>query len=183
MTPHAFTEDQLCERPALQVLASLGWETVSAADEVFGASGTLGRETPGEAVLVPRLWAALQRLNPDLPAEALESVVDQVTRDRSAMSLAAANREVYDLLKDGVPVSVADRDRGGQREDRVRVIDWTDPAGNDFLAVSQLSVTGLLYTRRPDIVGFVNGLPVVVVELKKPGVPARQAFDGNLTAY
>jgi type I restriction enzyme R subunit len=63
------------------------------------------------------------------------------------------------------------------------VIDWEDPAANDFLLVSQFSVTGALYTCRPDLVGFVNGLPLVVIELKKPGVPARAAFDENLTSY
>jgi type I restriction enzyme R subunit len=63
------------------------------------------------------------------------------------------------------------------------VIDWQNPANNDFLLVSQFSVTGALYTCRPDLVGFINGLPLVVIELKKPGVPARAAFDENLTHY
>jgi type I restriction enzyme R subunit len=67
VTPHGFTEDQLVEQPALEVLETLGWEVVSAAEEVFGAGGTLGRETPGEAVLLPRLHAALRGLNPGLP--------------------------------------------------------------------------------------------------------------------
>ena len=99
------------------------------------------------------------------------------------MSLAAANREIYELLKDGVKVSIPDREHGGQKTERVRVMDWQNPAANDFLLVSQFSVTGPLYTCRPDLVGFVNGLPFVVVELKKPGSPARQAFDDNLTSY
>ena len=100
------------------------------------------------------------------------------------MSLVAANREVYDLLKAGIPVSVPDREYGGQKTERLRVIDWQQPrAGNDFLLVSQMTVTGALYTVRPDLIGFVNGLPLVVVELKKPGVPAKQAFDDNLTSY
>ena len=72
---------------------------------------------------------------------------------------------------------------GGQRTERVSVIDWENPGAKDFLLVSQFSVTGALYTCRPDLVGFVNGLPLVVTELKKPGVPARQAFDENLTHY
>ena len=59
----------------------------------------------------------------------------------------------------------------------LRVVDWEHPANNDILLVSQFSVTGALYTCRPDLVGFVNGLPLVVIELKKPGVPARAAFD------
>jgi type I restriction enzyme R subunit len=99
------------------------------------------------------------------------------------MSLEAANREVYRLLKEGITVSVPDREHGGQKTERLRVVDWEQPENNDFLLVSQFSVTGALYTCRPDLVGFVNGLPWVVIELKKPGVPARAAFDENLTHY
>ena len=141
------------------------------------------RETKGEVVLVARLRAALERLNPALPPEAITAAVDELTRDRSAMRLEAANREVYLLLKDGIKVSVPDQEHGGQKTERVRVMDWEHPANNDFLLVSQFSVTGALYTCRPDLVGFVNGLPLVVIELKKPGVPARAAFDENLTHY
>ncbi|MEO8224319.1 MAG: type I restriction endonuclease, partial [Gammaproteobacteria bacterium] len=187
MTSHAYTEDQLVEQPAIALFADLGWATVSAMDETFGPAGTLARETKGDVVLVARLRAALERLNPALPAEAVAAAVtaavDELTRDRSAMSLEAANREVYRLLKDGIRVSLPDRERGGQKNERLRVVDWEEPANNDFLLVSQLSVTGPLYTCRPDLVGFVNGLPLVVIELKKPGVPARAAFDDNLTHY
>ena len=183
MTTHAYTEDQLVEQPAIALFAELGWQTVSAMDEVFGTSGTLGRETSGEVVVLPRLRAALERLNPQLPADAIASAMDELTRDRSAMSLAAANREVCGLHKDGVKVAVPDRERGGLKDERVRVVDWENPAQNDFLLVSQMSVTGQLYTCRPDLVGFVNGLPWVVIELKKPGVTARQGFDENLTSY
>jgi type I restriction enzyme R subunit len=98
------------------------------------------------------------------------------------MSLDAANREVYPLLKEG-RVSVPDRERGGQKTERLRVIDWEQPANCDFPLVSQFSVTDALNTCQPDLVGFVNGLPLVVIELKKPGVHARAAFDENLTRY
>lgn len=180
---HAYTEDQLVEQPAIGLFAALGWQTVSAMEETFGVSGTLGRETKGEVVLIPRLRAALVQLNPTLPTEAITAAVDELTRDRSAMSLEAANREVYALLKDGIAVSVPDREHGGQKTERLRVVDWQQPQNNDFLLVNQFSVTGALYTCRPDLVGFVNGLPWVVIELKKPGVPARAAFDENLTHY
>jgi type I restriction enzyme R subunit len=133
--------------------------------------------------LIPRLRAALERLNPGQPPEAISSAVDELTRDRSATLLTAANREIYLLLKEGITVSVPDRERGGQKTERLRVIDWHGPEANDFLLVSQFSVTGSLYTCRPDLVGFINGLPLVVIELKKPGVPARAAFDENLTHY
>jgi type I restriction enzyme R subunit len=181
--PHTYTEDQLVEQPAIGLFAALGWQAVSALEETFGASGTLQRETTGEVVLVPRLRAALARLNPALPPEAITAAVDELTRDRSAMSPEAANRDVYRLLKEGIKVSMPDRERGGQKTERLRVVDWEQPASNDFLLVSQFSVTGALYTCRPDLVGFVNGLPLVVIELKKLGVPARAAFDENLTHY
>lgn len=183
MSPHAWTEDQLVEQPAIGLFATLGWQTAVALEETFGPGGSLGRETKAEVVLVPRLRAALQRLNPTLPPEALQAAIDALTRDRSAMSLEAANREVLSLLKDGIAVSVPDREQGGQKTERLRVVDWAQPEHNDFLLVSQFSVVGSLYTCRPDLVGFVNGLPWVVVELKKPGVPARAAFDENLTHY
>jgi type I restriction enzyme R subunit len=180
---HAYTEDQLVEQPAIGLFGELGWTTMSASEEIFGPAGTLQRETKGEAVLVSRLRAGLDRLNSALPPEAITAAVDELIRDRSAMSLEAANREVYLLLKEGIKVSVPDRERGGQKTERLRVIDWEQSANNDFLLVSQFSVTGALYTCRPDLVGFVNGLPLVVIELKKPGVPARAAFDENLTHY
>jgi len=181
--PHAYTEDQLVEQPAIGLFAALGWQSVSAVDESFGPGGTLGRQTKGEVVLVDRLRTALCRFNPALPPEVINTAIDELTRDRSAMSLEAANREIYRLLKDGIPVSVPDHAHGGQKTERLRVIDWASPEQNDFLLVSQFSVVGSLYTCRPDLVGFVNGLPWVVMELKKPGVPARAAFDENLTHY
>ena len=134
-----------------------------------------------------------ERLNPALPPEAITTAVDELTRDRSAMSLEAANREVYLLLKGGIKGSVAERDsisgraelplrpnvpggaatppyrKGGQTTVRLHLIDWEQPANNHFLLVSQFSVTGALSTCRPDLAGFINGLLLVVIELKQPG--------------
>lgn len=183
MSTYAYSEDQLVEQPAIGLFADLGWQTLSAMEETFGVSGTLGRETKSEAVLGARLRAALCKLNPTLPAEAISAAIDELARDRSSMLAEAANRETYQLLKEGITVSVPDYEHGGQKIERLRVVDWEQPQNNDFLLVSQFSVTGALYTCRPDLVGFVNGLPWVVIELKKPGVPARAAFDENLTHY
>lgn len=115
MTPHTYTEDHLVEQPAIQLFAELGWTAVSAMEEVFGAAGTLGRETKGEVVLVPRLREMLERLNAALPVEAITAAIDTIARDRSAMSAAAANREVWELLREGITVSVPDRERGAKR--------------------------------------------------------------------
>src|SRR5450631_3112691 len=108
--PHPNTEDQLVEQPAIQLFSTLGWQTVSALEEVLGPDGTLARETTAEVVLAGRLRAALGRLNPTASPEAVTFAVEALTRDRSAMSLVAANREVYDLVKDGIAVSVPDRE-------------------------------------------------------------------------
>jgi len=189
---HVYTEDHLVEQPAIQLFAELGWEVAEPLDE----TGLFGRETKAEVVLEPRLRAALEQLNPTLPAEAISIALDVLTRDRATMSLAAANRNIYELLKDGVTVSVPDTgdstphpsplpgrggEGGGQKTERVRVVDWENPANNDFLLVSQFSVTGPLYTCRLDLVGFVNGLPFLVVELKRPS-PGRTGFSRASTA-
>jgi type I restriction enzyme R subunit len=183
MSPSEYSEDQLVEKPAIQLFGGLGWQTVSAEEEVFGATGTLSRETPSEVVLSFHLKTSLEKLNPKLPPEAIKTAIEELSKDRSAMLPASANREVWKLLRDGVKVSVPDRVRGGQKTETVRIIDWEKPLQNDFLLVSQFTVTGPLYTRRPDLVGFVNGLPLVVIELKKPGVAVKTAFDENLTCY
>ena len=166
MSPSDYTEEHLVEEPAIELFAELGWQTVSALEETFGFAepspqpspsgrgGWLGRETKSEVVLIPKLRAALERLNPTLPADAINSAVDELARDRSAMSLAGANREIWELLRDGVKVSIIDRERGGIKTERARVLDWDNPQANDFLLVSQMTITGELYTCRPDLIGL-----------------------------
>ena len=87
MSTHAYSEDQLVKQPAIGLFAELGWQTVSALEETLGATGTLLRESKGEVVLMFRLRAALERLHPALPPEAITAAVDELTRIRSAMSL------------------------------------------------------------------------------------------------
>src|SRR5690606_9993209 len=99
------------------------------------------RENAGEVVLVSRLRPALERLNPGLPREAVEQAIEELARDRSALSPAQANREVYRLLRDGVKVHYRDED-GAEVEETVRVVDWNEPENNDYLLVRQLWVTG-----------------------------------------
>ena len=179
-----YTEDHLIEQPAIQLMEhALSWDSLNAYDEWSGGVSSLGREAKREVVLVSRLRPVLEKLNPELTAEALDQAVEELTRDRSALSLVEGNREIDKLLRGGEKVTTPDRERGGQRVDVVRVIDWDDAAANDFLLVSQFWITGDLYTRRTDLIGFVNGLPLVLIELKKPGVNVREAFDKNLADY
>lgn len=116
---NTYSENRLLEQPTIQLFAELGWRTVTDIDEVLGPSGTLKRETKSEVTLVPSLRATLERLSPTLPADAISFAISELARDRSAMSLAAANREVWELLRDGVRVSVPDGARGGQKTERV----------------------------------------------------------------
>ena len=177
-----YSENSLIEQPAIELLAGLGWQTIGAFDEVFGAGGTLGRENSGEVVLTRHLIPALKKLNPQAPPEAIDAAVNELTRDRSVMSLAGANREVYGLLKNGVKVDIRTPE-GGLTPERIRVIDWDQPTNNHFLLVSQLWVQGEVYKRRPDLVGFVNGLPLLVAEFKAVTERLESAFQDNIRDY
>jgi type I restriction enzyme R subunit len=183
MNLNPYGEISLVEEAAIALFGELGWETISAKGEVFGQDGTLGRETKGDVVLTGRLLEALTDLNPGIPIEAILIAIDELIRDRSSMSAEAANLEIYGHMKEGIPVSIPDVKHGGQKVQRLKIVDWKNPENNDFLLVSQFKVTGNLYTCIPDLVGFVNGLPWVLIELKKPGVPARAAYDDNITHY
>jgi len=179
-----YSEDSLVEQPAIELFQELGWDGANCYHETFGAYGFLGRETAAEVVLTSRLRPALAKLNPSLPSEAIESAIEQLTRDRSAMSAVQANREVYHLLKNGVRVELSGSAKRKGNEDsiaRVKVIDWDNPANNDFFLTSQFWITGEMYRRRADLIGFINGLPLVFIELKK--LRLEDAFENNLRDY
>jgi len=177
-----YSELMLVELPAINLLTTLGWRFKNLYAESFGELGSEGRESESQVILTRRLRAALQRLNPGLPADAYAQAVEQLGQDRSKQIAVNANREVYRLLKDGVKVKVPD-EHGGHRIETLRVIDWATPANNEFFLASQMWVAGDMYRRRCDLLAFVNGLPLVFIELKKPSVPLRSAFDDNLRDY
>jgi type I restriction enzyme, R subunit len=177
-----YSEDALIEQPAIELFQELGWQTANCFYEVCGGSrSTLGRETRSEVALTRRLRRALEDLNPDMPAETISTAVEELTRDRSAMSPAAANRDIYNLLREGVRVTIRTGDE--ETQERVRVINWEEPAKNDFFLASQFWVSGEMHTRRPDLIGFVNGLPLVFVELKATTRRLEDAYNDNLTDY
>ena len=179
----SYSEDTLVEQPAIALLGELGWETVNAFGEFDQGASLLGRETRAEVILTARLRPALQRLNPEASRDAIGQVIEELTRDRSRMSMAAANQEIYLLIKNGIRATVPDPETGGETVEVVRVIDWDTPDNNDFLVCSQFWVTGEMHTRRADLVGFVNGLPLVLIELKAAHRRLETAFTGNLRDY
>src|ERR1019366_9274661 len=99
-----YTEDALVEKPAIELFEKLDWKERNCYYETFGPGGDLGRETPSEVVLVQQLRPALEKLNQGISKEAINAAIVEITRDRSTLSPANANREVYKLLKDGVKV-------------------------------------------------------------------------------
>jgi type I restriction enzyme R subunit len=177
-----YSEDTLVEQPTIKLFAELGWETVNCYEETFGPEGSLGREISNEVILLSRLHPVLKYLNPELPLEAYQIAINEIIRDRSLMSSVRANQEVYDLLRNGIKVTFRDSE-GVEVTETVRVIDWEKPANNDFFIASQFWVTGDLFKRRPDLVGFVNGIPLILVELKAPDKNIKDAFDDNLRDY
>jgi plasmid maintenance system killer protein len=158
----AFTES-VVEEAALAWLESAGWRIAHGAD-IAPDMPAAERQNYGEVVLAQRLRDALARLNPGLPAEALEDAFRKLTRPEGA-ELIQRNRALHRLLVDGVTVEYRDRD-GAIRGAQARAIDFADPANNDWLALNRFSVTENKHTRRPAVVLFVNGLAVAVLELK-----------------
>ncbi|HJX51964.1 MAG TPA: type I restriction endonuclease subunit R, partial [Polyangia bacterium] len=182
MTPPV--QEEHVEEAAIDLFRQLGWDAANVMYEVFGEQGTLGREHKGEVVLLRRLRVALAKLNPGLPASGLEQAIEELTRDRSAMTLVAANREVYRLVQSGVKVRVPGALEDDADEDRtVRVIDWDQPEKNDFFVAQQFWVQGEIYERRADLVGFVNGLPLVFIELKGIDRNVEEGFRNNFRDY
>jgi type I restriction enzyme R subunit len=157
------TEDQL-ETEALAWLMDVGYAH-RFGPELAPDGSTPERASYREVLLTGRLREAIARLNPQVPPAARDDALKQV-QDLGTPVLLAANRHFHRLLVTGVPVQYQ-RD-GETRGDFVRLVDWAGPAHNEWLAVNQYSITGPHHTRRPDIVLFVNGLPLVVVELKNP---------------
>ena len=178
-----YSEDQLVEQTAIALLAGTGWETLDCYNEFDQGSSPLGRENRGEVVLIRRLRAALKRLNPEASGEAIDDAIEELTESRVTMSLVEANYEIYRLLKDGVKVTITDPDGEGETDETLKVIDWEQPENNDFFLASQLWIAGEMYTRRLDAIGFINGLPLVLMEFKRIDENLHSAYQDNLRDY
>ena len=182
------SEDRLVQATFAEHLEQvLGWDSIYAWNqETFGTDGTLGRADTKEAVLTRDLRATLERLNPDLPASAIDNALRHLTVYDVSRSMVQHNRDFYRLLRGGVPVDYRDS-QGRQKSVRARVIDFDNaPGSNRFLAVRELKLTGIRtpnYNRRADLVCFVNGLPLVFIELKAVYKNIREGFDDNLSDY
>ena len=187
------SEDRLVQQTFADFLEQeLGWESVYAyKTETFGPGGSLGRTSEKDVVLARDLRAAIARLNPELPETARQQAVEKLTSPDLSRSTLQHNREFYSFIRLGVPVEWRDS-AGETRYARANVIDFHNGIGfdgkpnNRFLAVRELRIQGLRvphYNRRADLVCFVNGLPLVFIELKAVYRNIRAGFDDNLTDY
>lgn len=181
--PNFISEDQI-ETALVQKLQHLhGFDALDCHTEYpEDLNDGSGRSDKREVILLDRVREAVVRLNKRIPTEKIEEALERLLDRRRAMTLVAANQEVYNLLRDGIPVEFDDA-RGRKQQDHVRLIDFNRPDENRYLAVTQLWIKGERGFRRPDVLLYVNGLPLVFIELKNSNVKLKTAFADNLTNY
>ena len=179
-----YSEDRLIQKSAAELLEKeLGWTSVYAYDkEVLGENGTLGRNSYHEVLLGGRFRKALKKLNPWINDKQIVEAMERMTERMSSQTLMQINEQKYQFIRDGIPVTRIKPD-GTSEEIKAVVIDFQNAGNNDFLCVRELWVYGGLYRRRADMVGFVNGIPLLFVELKNHNVEVEDAFNQNYRDY
>jgi type I restriction enzyme R subunit len=182
MTYRDLDSEGTLEANAIGLFEDLGWEVTDCYHETFGPTSLLGRETSEQGVLERRLRAALLKLNPCITPLAIDLAVEELSKDRSVLSPVRANQEIYKLLRDGVKVPVR-KDDDQESIEIVRVVDWDEPNNNDFFLASQFWISGDYGRKRADLVGFVNGLPLLLIELKASHKSLENAYKFNLSDY
>ncbi|HOJ07765.1 MAG: type I restriction endonuclease subunit R [Ignavibacteriota bacterium] len=181
-----YSEDNLIEQTAINLFYErLGWNTAIAYNkETFGEDSTLGRLNKREVILKRNFLSNLKELNPGLPDIAYTQALEKLTEDTITKSFAELNYEKYLLLRDGIPIDYTD-EKGKQVKNKyLKVFDFENPEKNDFLAVRQLWIEGKSKReRRPDIIGFVNGIPLLFIELKAAHRKLENAYNNNFMDY
>ena len=179
-----YSENILVQESAGNLLHDeLGWDVRFAYNtEVLGKDGTFGRESYKEILLLRYFHEALKTLNPWMNESQISEAQKALENRLSTASPLQVNEEKYFLIRDGIPVTVK-KPNGQTETKKAAVIDFQNPNNNYFLAVKELKIHGALYRRRTDIVGFVNGIPLLFVELKKNTVDVQNAYDDNYTDY
>jgi type I restriction enzyme R subunit len=178
------SEDILVQQTTADYLLNeLGWdESIYAFDEKLGVDGTLGRESEQEVVLTRYLHKKLMELNPGLPKEAYRDGVRKVLENSSSQIIVNTNRAKDKLCRDGVEVVFRD-EKGERIKKRLRIFDFETPENNHFLVVRELWIKGDIYRRRADIIGYVNGIPLIFMEVKNLHKDVKAAYEQNFSDY
>jgi type I restriction enzyme R subunit len=181
--PNFISEDQI-EKAAIQLLVEkYNYRTINCyTTDVDDLNDKSNRKSKQEVVFFDILRKYAIKLNSSIPEHVVEKAIEILTARRYAMSPLLANKEIYNLIRDGIPVEYENKSGKTERE-TVRIIDFGNPENNDFLVVTQLWIKGERYPRRPDILIYINGLPLVFVELKNSNIKLRNAYDDNLINY
>lgn len=179
-----YSENILVQESAGNLLRDeLGWDVQFAYNtETLGKDGTFGRTSYNEILLFRYFKKALKEFNPWINDSQISEAQKILEQRLSTSSLLQINEEKYFLIRDGIPVTVK-KPNGQTETKKATVIDFQNPEKNYFLAIKELKIHGDLYRRRTDIVGFVNGIPLLFVELKKNTVDVQNAYDDNYTDY
>ena len=179
-----FSEESLVQTTTADyLLKNLEWDdSIYAFEEKLGTNGTLGRVSEQEVVLVKFLRPALEKLNPGFPEEAYKDAIRQIKETSSSTSIVGINEEKELLIKNGVTVTFRNKD-GERDKKRLKVFNFDQPEENHFLVVRELWVKGDIYRRRADIVGFVNGIPLIFMEVKNVHKNVKAAYEQNLADY
>ncbi len=180
-----YSEDKLIEQTAIKLFKSLGWETTNVYHgETFGTGGTLRRNSEADVLLDSRFYEALRKFNPGLPDQAYFNAYELITAESSTKLLAEINQEKYNYLKEGIPVTFKNEKGEIVRNKKLKIYDYDNPYNNHFIAVQQLWIVGKSRRRRrPDVIGFINGLPLLFIELKAHHLKLKTAYDHNLSDY
>ena len=183
---YEYSEDNLIEQTAIDLFFhKLGWDTLFAYNkESFGEGSTLGRLNKKEVIIKRIFFEKLKEFNPGLPQKAYEEAYTKLTEESSIKSLAEINFEKYQLLRDGISIDFINEKGEQVKNKTLKVFDFEEAGNNDFLAVRQLWIQGKSNReRRPDIIGFVNGIPLVFIELKAAHRKLENAYNDNFTDY
>lgn len=181
-----YSEDQLIEQTCIDIFKNqLQWEIANVYQgETFGENGTIGRHSEADVLLKNRFLGAIQKLNPNLPVQAYDLAYEIINSDDATKSLSDLNFEKHNFLKEGIPVTYKNDKGEIIRNKKIKVFDFDNVEENNFLAVQQLWIEGKSKRKkRPDIVGFVNGIPLLFIELKAHHRKIKVAFETNLKDY
>jgi type I restriction enzyme R subunit len=183
---YEYSEDNLIEQTAIDLFHNqLGWDTAVAYNkETFGEGSTLGRLNKKEVVLKRIFFEKIKLINPGLPQKAYEEAYEKLIEESTTKSLADINYEKHLLLRNGIPVDFIN-EKGEQVKNKIlKVFDFENAENNNFLAIRQLWLQGKSNReRRPDIIGFVNGIPLLFIELKAAHRKLENAYNDNFTDY
>ena len=184
-----FSENELVEKEVIKIIKNL-WNNEECFVNAYNEEGDkiLGRENRSEVVLAKYLRQSIRKLNTNINKRAglseddIDNVIKEIILNRDIKDLLEANKEIYNLLRNGVNIKIKD-EQGESIQENIKIFDFENIENNDFLLVSQMWITGRVYTKRPDLIIFVNGIPLINIELKSIEKTLQDALDDNVIPY